>query len=149
MRLGRAIAVLFDLRDRSHGRLRSALWTAFVAAGFIFQGLLPGIDLALRGEGFPGALGLTTGICHSPLGGEAARDAARLSGGEEEQAQDHGCCLVCQAASPAKGAVPSPTFKVPTAGTAGLRFAAIASTRIDGPASRSRLPRGPPAALPA
>lgn len=147
MRFVRALAVLFDLRDRSHGRLRSALWTAFVAAGFIFQGLLPGLDMALRGQDLPGVLGIRIGICHVSLVGPAERDGALLPVGEEEQAQDHGCCLVCQAASPAKGALPSPTFTVPTAGTAGLRFAATASTRMDGPASRSRLPRGPPAAL--
>jgi hypothetical protein len=121
------------------------LAVALVAAGFVFQGLLPGLDLAFRGETFLVALAARTGICHASNLGGTERTAVLSPMGDEGQSEHHGCCLVCQAASPAKGALPSPTFKVPTAGTAGLRIAATASSHVDGQASHHHFARGPPA----
>ncbi len=120
------------------------LAVALVAAGFVFQGLIPGLDLAFRGETLLVTLAARTGICHASPTGGTERTAVPVPMGDEGQSESHGCCLVCQAASPAKGALPSPTFKVPTAGTAGLRIAATGSSRMDGQASRHRLARGPP-----
>ena len=141
MRSDHAVPATLHIGRRPLARL---LAIALVAAGFIFQGLLPGLDLAFRGETLLVTLAARTGICHAPLAGGTERTAVPSPVGEEGQAENHGCCLVCQAASPAKGALPSPTFKVPTAGTAGLRIAAGASTRIDGQASRHQFARGPP-----
>lgn len=123
------------------GRL---LMVALIAAGFVFQGLLPGLDMALRGESLPFALVMQTGICHSPPSGVAERTTVPAKGGEG-QSESHGCCLVCQAASAAKGALPSPTFKVPTAGTAGLRIAETAQAPVHGQSSHHHFARGPPA----
>ncbi|MBI3446367.1 MAG: hypothetical protein HY055_13675 [Magnetospirillum sp.] len=126
--------------------LARLLLSAMVALAFAFQGLLPGLDLALRGESVPGALGLKTAICHSPSQAGSASAANPSAAGGEEQSDSHGCCLVCQVASLAKGALPSPTFTLPTAGTAELRIAARASTHIDGQASHHQFARGPPLA---
>ncbi len=121
------------------------LAVALVAAGFVFQGLLPGLDLAFRGDTLLVTLAARTGICHASLAGGTERTAVPSPLSDDEQSESHGCCLVCQAASSAKGALPSPTFKVPTAGTAGLRIAATASSHIDGQASHHHFARGPPA----
>lgn len=145
MRRVRAVTSQPSIRDRSLGRLRAVALVALVAAGFIFQGLIPGLDLALRGPAFAVTLAAKTGICHAPLSGGTERTAVPAPMGTGEGQEDgHGCCLVCQVASPAKGALPSPTFKVPTAGTAGLRIAATTSSRVDGQASHHRFARGPP-----
>lgn len=141
MRSDRAMLTAFRTGRPTFGRL---LAVALVAAGFLFQGLLPGLDMALRGESLPFALVMQTGICHSPSTGTAERTAVPAKGGEG-QSESHGCCLVCQAASAAKGALPSPTFKVPTAGTAGLRIAATVQALVHGQPSLHPFARGPPA----
>lgn len=141
MRSDRTVPATLRIGRRPMARL---LAVVLVAAGFFFQGLLPGLDLAFRGETLLVTLAARTGICHTPLTGGTERTAVPSPLGDEGQAGSHGCCLVCQAASPAKGALPSPTFKVPTAGTAGLRIAATASTHIDGQASHHHFARGPP-----
>ena len=136
-------AALSNVRtDRSP--VARLLAVALVAAGFVFQGLLPGLDLAFRGETLLVTLAARTGICHASPAGGTERNAVPSPMGEEGQAESHGCCLVCQAASPAKGALPSPTFTLPTAGTAGLRIAATGSSHIDGQASHHHFARGPP-----
>jgi hypothetical protein len=148
LRRVRAITSQPSIRDRSLGRLRAVALVALVAAGFVFQGLLPGLDLALRGPAFAVTLAARTGICHAPPAGGTERTAVPAPiGNGEGQEEGHGCCLVCQASSPAKGALPSPTFKVPTAGTAGLRIAATASSHMDGQASHHHFARGPPPAV--
>jgi hypothetical protein len=141
LRSDRAAPLVFRIGRKPLARL---LAVALVAAGFIFQGLLPGLDMALRGESLPFALVLQTGICHSPLTGASEHRTAPVKGGGGGQSESHGCCLVCQAASAAKGALPSPTFTVPTAGTAGLQIAAIAQALADGQASHHTFARGPP-----
>ncbi|KIM00072.1 hypothetical protein CCC_02860 [Paramagnetospirillum magnetotacticum MS-1] len=142
MRSARAILLPLPIGRRFVARL---LAVALVAAGFVFQGLLPGLDLALKGGTLLVTLAARTGICHAPNAGGTERRAVPSPMGDEGQSENDGCCLVCQAASQAKGALPSPTFTVPTAGTAGLRIAATASSRIDGQASRHHFARGPPA----
>ncbi|WP_235062875.1 hypothetical protein [Paramagnetospirillum caucaseum] len=138
-------AALSNLRIGSRPMAR-LLAVALVAAGFVFQGLIPGLDLAFRGETLLVTLAARTGICHASPAGGTERTAVPSPMGEPGQSESHGCCLVCQAASPAKGALPSPTFKVPTAGTAGLRIAATASSHMDGQASHHHFARGPPVA---
>lgn len=141
MRSVRAAPFRFRIGRSPVARL---LVIALVAAGFVFQGLLPGLDLAFRGETLLVTLAARTGICHASPAGGTERTAVPSPLGDEGQSESHGCCLVCQAASPAKGALPSPTFKVPTAGTAGLRIAATASSHRDGQASHHHFARGPP-----
>lgn len=142
MRSARAALSTCRISRRPMARL---LAVALVAAGFVFQGLLPGLDLAFRGDTLLVTLAARTGICHASPAGGTERTAVPFPLGGDEQSESHGCCLVCQAASPAKGALPSPTFKVPTAGTAGLRIAATASSHMDGQASHHHFARGPPA----
>lgn len=141
MRSARAVQSSSAVDRRLVARLVAV---ALVAAGFLFQGLLPGLDLAFRGGTLLVTLAARTGICHASNLGGAERTAVPSPMGDEGQSDSHGCCLVCQAASQAKGALPSPTFKVPTAGTAGLRIAATASSHVDGQASHHHFARGPP-----
>lgn len=143
LRIDRAPLTLSVYGTRPSARL---LLSAMVMLAVAFQGLLPGLDLALRGESVPGALGFKIAICHSPSSAGSASAANPSGTGGEEQSDSHGCCLVCQVASLAKGALPSPTFTLPTVGTAELRIAAGASTHIDGLASHHHFARGPPLA---
>ena len=126
--------------------LARMLLAALVAVGFSLQGLLPGLDLALRGETPSVGFGVKAAICHASSVETSANAAGVPAAGDEGQSDSHGCCLVCQAASLSKGALPSPTFTLPTAGTASLRIAQAASTHVDGQASHHHLPRGPPLA---
>ena len=126
--------------------LARLLLAALVAVGFTLQGLLPGLDLALRGETPLVAFGVKAAICHAPSAESSAKTAGVPGAGDEEQSDSHGCCLVCQVASLTKGALPSPTFTLPTDGMASLHLARAASTHVDGQASHHPFARGPPLA---
>ncbi len=123
-------------------RLRSGkpttrmLLLVLVVAGFAFQGLLPGLDLAFRGDFSRTAFGVEAAMCHS--------SASRASD-EEGQIDSHGCCLVCQTAGLTKSVLPSPTFTRPTEGMAEALIASSPSTRVDRRASRQNPARAPPA----
>lgn len=123
------------------------LLAVLTVAGFALQGLLPGLDLAFRGDFHRTAFGVEAAICHSSPSGTDARRADPAGSGDEGQSDSHGCCLVCQVAGLAKGAPPSPTFTRPTEGTASLLIAASASIHVDRRASRQHPARAPPAAV--
>lgn len=123
------------------------LFAVLTVAGFTLQGLLPGLDLAFRGDFHRTAFGIEAAICHSSPSGTDARTAAPAGSGGEGQSDSHGCCLVCQVAGLAKGALPSPTFTRPTEGTASLLAATGASLHVDRRASRQHPARAPPVAV--
>ncbi|RAU22095.1 hypothetical protein CU669_10475 [Paramagnetospirillum kuznetsovii] len=124
-------------RQRSGKPSIRLLLVALVVVGFALQGLLPGLDLAFRGDFSRTAFGVEAAMCHSSSSGPAASD-------EEGTSDGHGCCLVCQTAGLTKVVPPFPTFKIPTAGTAELLIVGSASTRVDGRASRQNPARAPP-----
>lgn len=124
-----------------------SLLVGALAAAFLLQGFLPGLDLAFRGEMPRTLFGVESAICHSSPSGDAVRTAAPTGSGGEGQSEHHGCCLVCQATPLAKGALPSPTFTVPTAGTAKLLVARSTLAQVDQRASRQHLARAPPIAV--
>ena len=109
-------------------------------AGFALQGLLPGLDLAFRGDFYRTAFGTEAAICHSSPSDSPSSDG-------KGQSDSHGCCLVCQVAGLANDVPPSPTFTRPTLGTASLPTADGASHHVDRRASRQHPPRAPPAAV--
>lgn len=144
MNASRPITLTRILNGKPATRL---LLITLTVAGFALQGLLPGLDLAFRGDFHRTAFGVEAAICHSSPSGSAARTADPAGSGDEGQGDNHGCCLVCQAAGLAKDAPPSPTFTRPTLGTASLLTAANASIRVDGRASRQHPARAPPIAV--
>ncbi|MGE5503541.1 MAG: hypothetical protein ACM31L_03875 [Actinomycetota bacterium] len=107
-----------------------------VLAGLALQSALPGFELAMRARVPWTLLGFNVSICHSSTSGQPAGDA--------EQVPGDGCCLVCQAVELAKGALPSPTFTLPTTGTAPLPRSAATAAAAEGHASLHKLPRAPP-----
>jgi len=108
--------------------------------GFTLQGLLPGLDLAFRGDFHRTAFGTEAAICHSS-------PSEPTGPGERPSSDNHGCCLVCQAAGLAKGVLPLPTFTRPTSGMAELLTAADVPLRVDRRASRQHHARAPPPAV--
>ena len=128
-----------------NGKLATRLLlSALTVLGFMLQGLLPGLDLAFRGDFYRSAFGIEAAICHSSLSGQAARTADLPGSGEEGQSDSHGCCLVCQTAGLAKGSPPTPTFTRPTLGTAEVLIAASDGIQVDRRASRQNYARAPP-----
>ena len=123
------------------------LLSALTMAGFMLQGLLPGLDLAFRGDFHRSAFGIEAAICHSSPTEQAARTADLPGGGEEGQSDSHGCCLVCQTAGLAKGSPPTPTFTRPTLGTAEALIAARNDRQVDRRASRQNYARAPPVSV--
>lgn len=119
--------------------------SALTVLGFMLQGLLPGLDLAFKGDFYRSAFGIEAAICHSSPSGQSARTADLPGSGEEGQSDSHGCCLVCQTAGLAKGSPPTPTFTRPTLGTAEALVAASDDTHVDRRASRQNFARAPPA----
>lgn len=107
--------------------------------GFLFTATSPGLALvATAGPGvtFGGPLGVY--VCH------AQGDRATLPG--ENAPKSDGCCLICQAAQLANGAVPPQHFTLPTESAAYTRLLVGAQTVADGAASRHAQARAPPAA---
>ncbi|OAN53146.1 hypothetical protein A6A04_14405 [Paramagnetospirillum marisnigri] len=122
---------------------RTALAT-LVLIGLALQGLLPGLDIAFRGDFSRTVFGFDAAMCHSSPSGRAERTADAAPPVEEGQAFSHGCCLVCQTVGLAKAVPPSPTFKTPTAGTAERLIVNTASAWGPGRTSRQHLARAPP-----
>ena len=120
------------------------LLSALTVLGFALQGLLPGLDLAFRGDFHRSAFGIEAAICHSSPSDQAERTADLPGSGEEGQSDSHGCCLVCQTAGLAKGSLPTPTFTRPTLGTAEIQVAASDDAHVDRRASRQNNARAPP-----
>lgn len=110
-----------------------------VLLGLAVQSAVPALSLMVLAGSLAGHP-LASFICHVPRPG----DNARAPGGEAPATGD-ACCLVCQAAQLAKGALPPPTLHIPTA-SAALSFSSVAiRLTIGGQASLHKLPRGPPA----
>ena len=120
------------------------LLSALTVLGFMLQGLLPGLDLAFRGDFHRSAFGIEAAICHSSPSGQAERTADLPGNGEEGQSDSHGCCLVCQTAGLAKGSPPPPTFTRPTLGTAAPLVAVSDDRHVDRRAFRQNPARAPP-----
>ncbi len=108
-----------------------------VVAGLAVQFALPGLELSLRLQDPWTALAVKLGICHSPQSGQPA--------GGENRSQSDECCLVCQAVQLAKGMLPSPTFTLPTAGTALSFGLPTEPANATGHASLHKQARAPPA----
>ncbi|MGE5477320.1 MAG: hypothetical protein ACM3Q1_11735 [Bacteroidales bacterium] len=116
------------------------LGTLSVLLGFLFATTTPGLALvnaAGRSLAVDGVLNAY--ICHAQGGGAAATPGETSSTSEE-------CCLVCQAAQLANGAVPPQHFTLPTESAAPDRLPADAHSLRDGEASRHTQARAPPAA---
>ncbi|MEW5727417.1 MAG: DUF2946 family protein [Pseudomonadota bacterium] len=124
----------------ARGAVREWL-VVLVLAGFALQSATPALALMAKVSDDLALGPLGAFICHVPQPGEDP-----LIPGGEASAKGDGCCLICQAASLAKGALPPQTLHIPT------RDAAVAFETADPPraagrdASRHKLPRAPPAA---
>lgn len=108
--------------------------------GFLFTITTPGLALVNvvgRSVAVAGVLGVY--VCHARGGGQATLP------GETPRSSDE-CCLVCQAAQLANGAVPPQHFTLPTESAAPIRLAASAHDRREGEASRHAQARAPPQA---
>ncbi len=107
--------------------------------GFLFTTTTPGLAL-VNAAGQSLAVGGFLGVyvCHAQ-GGKASLPG-ETSGPSDE------CCLVCQAAQLANGAVPPQHFTLPTESAAAIRLSASAQDRREGTASRHAQARAPPAA---
>ncbi|MGE5547997.1 MAG: DUF2946 family protein [Solirubrobacterales bacterium] len=78
-------------------------------------------------------------ICHVPQPGDPSAPA-----GGEAPAKGDECCLVCQAAQLANGALPPPTLQIPTASAADTPIPVAVMAPTGGEASLHKLPRAPP-----
>lgn len=112
--------------------------------GFLFTVTTPGLALvngAGRSIAVNGILGVY--VCHAKGGAEAAQSGA-ANPAHANPADE--CCLVCQAAQLANGAVPPQHFTLPTESAAFLRVPAGAHSVRDGAAFGPAQARAPPAA---
>ncbi|MBI2236451.1 MAG: hypothetical protein HYU60_05780 [Magnetospirillum sp.] len=135
-----AVRRVIALELPRHAEMARRMLAFLVVAGLALQFALPGFDLALRAQDSWLALVTKGAVCHSPQSSEQP-----LPAGGEDRSHSDGCCLVCQAVQLAKGILPSPTFTLPTAGTA-LSFGWPAiSANTSGHASRHKQARAPPA----
>lgn len=108
--------------------------------GFLFTATTPGLALvntAGKAVAVTGVFGVY--VCHAQGGLRAALPGEVPSSSEE-------CCLVCQAAQLANGAVPPQHFTLPTESAVVLRQPASAHSLRDGEALRHAQARAPPAA---
>lgn len=109
--------------------------------GFLFSATTPGLSLvAMAGPSITidGFLGIY--ICHVQSGPSAALP------GETDSPKSDGCCLICQVAQLANGAVPPQHFTLPTESAAHARTPVSAQIVVQGEASRHAQARAPPAA---
>jgi hypothetical protein len=114
----------------------------FALLGFLFSSTTPGLSLvAMAGANvtFNGAFGIY--VCHAQSGAVAAPEAD-----DEVPLASDGCCLICQVAQLASGAVPPQHFTLPTESAAKLQSAVGALTIAQGHSSTPVQPRAPPAA---
>lgn len=110
--------------------------------GFLFSSTTPGLALVTDSGsriGMSGALGVY--ICHVKGGGDL-----RLPSGEQASETDDGCCLICQAAQLAHGAVPPQHFTLPTESAVRANVAASARSFVADGTFRPAQARAPPAA---
>jgi hypothetical protein len=122
-----------------NGQSRSVA-ALFALLGFLFSSTTPGLSLvAMAGANvtFDGAFGVY--VCHAQSGAVAAPDAD-----DEVPLASDGCCLICQTAQLAGGALPPQHFTLPTESAAELRLAVVAQTVASGYASTPLQPRAPP-----
>lgn len=115
------------------------LMVVLVLAGFALQSATPALTLMAEVSSDLALGPLGAFICHVPQPGEDP-----LIPGGEESAKSDGCCLICQAAQLAKGALPTQTLHIPTRDTAGTFEPAELPTAAGRGPSLHKLPRAPP-----
>lgn len=125
-------------RSRARGWVRELL-VLVILLGFAVQSATPALALVARGSDALAKGPLGAFLCHVPQPGESD------SAGGEVPAKSDDCCLICQAAQLAKGALPPQTLQVPTADAAGSFEPVCLWVAADGNASLHKLPRAPPA----
>jgi hypothetical protein len=110
--------------------------------GFLFTASTPGLSLvAMSGPGAGIANVLGFYICHAQGG-----DRAVPMTDEGPADSSDGCCLICQVAHMASGAVPPQHFTLPTESAAHLGLAVAAQSVIGSSAFTPVQPRAPPSA---
>ena len=110
--------------------------------GFLFTSTTPGLALVTDGGsriGISGPLGVY--ICHVKGGIDLV-----VPPGEQAPDQDDGCCLICQAAQLAHGAVPPQHFTLPTESAVRARMPFDARSFVAAGTFRTAQARAPPAA---
>ena len=107
--------------------------------GFLFSATTPGLAL-VNAAGQSLAVGGMLGVyvCHAQGGRTAPPGEAPSSASE--------CCLICQAAQLANGAVPPQHFTLPTESAATVHLPAGPNDVRDGQAQRHAQARAPPVA---
>lgn len=109
--------------------------------GFLFTSTTPGLALVTDGGsrlGVNGPLGVY--VCHVKGGVELI-----VPPGEQAPDQDDGCCLICQAAQLAHGAVPPQHFTLPTESAVRARVVIDARSSFTDGSFRCPQARAPPA----
>lgn len=129
-----------DPRATAHIRgLRHEMAALFVMLGFAVQSAVPALSLVVLAGAFPIGHPLASFICHVPRPGETPQ-----APGGEVPATGDACCLICQAAQLAKGALPPPTLQIPTASAVRSFLTVATLLAVGGQASLHKLPRAPP-----
>jgi len=134
-------------RNQILGMFRKGGWlrdlTVLLALlGFMFTATTPGLALVTETGsriGVTGALGVY--ICHVKGGTQWV-----LPPGEQASDTDEGCCLICQAAQLAHGAVPPQHFTLPTESAVRAAAAVRAQSFVGGASFRPAQARAPPSA---
>lgn len=133
-------------RNQILGMFRRGGWfrdlTVLLALlGFMFTATTPGLALVTESGsriGVTGSLGVY--ICHVKGGTQVV-----LPSGEQASETDEGCCLICQAAQLAHGAVPPQHFTLPTESAVRAGVAVRAQSFVGGEDFRPAQARAPPA----
>lgn len=128
-------ATAVDFRRGRLGRL-GALISLF---GFLFSISTPGLALvnaAGQSLAVNGVLGVY--VCHAP-------GSQRSSLPDDQPTARDECCLVCQVAQLANGAVPPQHFTLPTESAASVRLPVGVHSLRDGETYRHAQARAPPA----
>lgn len=126
---------------RGRGMLRD-LGALLALLGFLFTSTTPGLALvsgAGPGIGVAGPLGVY--VCHVRGGSDSV-----IPPGAELPDQDDGCCLICQAAQLANGAVPPQHFTLPTESAVRARLSDDARSFVAFGIFSPAQARAPPAA---
>lgn len=123
------------------GGLFRHLTVLLALLGFMFTSTTPGLALVSETGslvGMSGSLGVY--ICHV----QGGTKVVALPGGQASDTDDD-CCLICQAAQLAHGAVPPQHFTLPTESAVRVDLAARAQSFVPGEGFRPSQARAPPA----
>lgn len=126
---------------RGRGPIRD-LGALLALLGFLFTATTPGLALVSgAGPGFGVAGPLGVYVCHVRGG-----IAIAIPPGEDVPYQDGGCCLICQSAQLANGAVLPQHFTLPTESAVRVRSPIDAQSFVPDGTFRTAQARAPPAA---